>query len=65
MRKAAKPLLATLMGLSLLLPVRTPSAQTPTAQTPSRIEVIPIRSATLTGEEFLRGGVQSKAPLVP
>lgn len=55
MRKAAKPLLGALTGLSLLLPARAPGAQTPTVHTPGRIEVIPIRSATLSGEEFLRG----------
>ena len=64
MRKAATPLLAALVGLTALFSARAPSAQTPTAHTPSRIEVIPIRSATLTGEEFLRGGAPGREALL-
>ncbi len=59
MRNAATPLLATLVGLSALFTARAPSAQVP-----SRIEVIPIRSATLTGEEFLRGGAPGRGALL-
>ena len=45
MRKAATPSLAALVGLSVLF-----HTQARSAQTPSRIEVIPIRSTTPTGE---------------
>ncbi|GAA0607230.1 dienelactone hydrolase family protein [Craurococcus roseus] len=64
MLKTAAQLLAALVGLSVLLPARAPGAQTPTGQTPGRIEVIPIRSATLTGEEFLRGGASGREALL-
>jgi dienelactone hydrolase len=57
-RKACA-LIAALIGLSTLFHARTPGAQTP-----SRIEVIPIRSVTLTGDEFLRGNAQGREALL-
>lgn len=64
MPKAAAPLLAALIGLSVLLPARALTAQAPTNQTLSRIEAIPIRSATLTSDEFLRGGAPGRDAVI-
>jgi dienelactone hydrolase len=51
------------MATLLLLPGRAAEAQAQDAQrpaVPSRIEVLPIASRTLSGEEFLRGGAAGR-----
>ncbi|WP_426958194.1 dienelactone hydrolase family protein [Muricoccus radiodurans] len=56
MRRRATALLATLFAGALSLSATAQTADRP----PSRIEVIPIRSTTLTGDEFLRGGAPGR-----
>lgn len=68
MRRAAT-LATALIGLTALLPAppsaaQAPSPQAPSPQTPSRIEAIPIRSATPTGDEFLRGGAPGREAVI-
>ena len=58
-----------LMALCLLAGPALPSlalAEAPAAETawPGRIEILPVRSRTLTGEEFLRGGAAGRETLL-
>ncbi len=51
----------------LTTPVAAPEAQqAPGAQraVPSRIEVLPVRTRTLTGDAFLRGGTEGREALI-
>lgn len=58
-----------LAGVALLLLAAGPAAaqpqpQPPGAQWPGRIEIHPVRSRTLSGEEFLRGGAPGREVLL-
>lgn len=51
-----RPLLAWSVAALSFIAAVAPAAAVAQSQWPGRIEILPVRSRTLTGEEFLRGG---------